>query len=287
MELLRSRQDLRLEKIFVRSDGAEVPVELRAAPPHADGGHIVVHVEPRLRPPVIAQGDASADQRRELECVANLVSHDFRQYGRMVSSSMGAILQRHAGNLEPSGRELLRLAESNAKHLVQCLGGLADYLRIGLDRTPIASASAQAAWERAIAELAPLIAACAARIDCQPLPEVRADPDQLAMVFRHLLENAAVHHGPGAPGIQVHCQRDERAWRFTVSDDGPGIAADLRPRVFQPFFSTRSAPPELRLGLGLAVSRAVIERHGGRLWIDDLPRAGASVSFTLPDEASR
>jgi signal transduction histidine kinase len=122
-----------------------------------------------------------------------------------------------------------------------------------------------------------------ARVTNDKLPRVSGDPDRLMEVFENLLHNALRHRGPDPPQIQITVERRADEWLLAVRDNGPGVEAAYLKSIFQPFVrlhGQQSAAP----GLGLAISRVIVERHGGRIWAESAPGAGATFLFTLPAE---
>jgi signal transduction histidine kinase len=131
--------------------------------------------------------------------------------------------------------------------------------------------------------LAPEIAHADARITVEPLPTLLGDRGQLLVLFRHLLANALRHAGDTPPRVHVKAEREAGAWCFTVTDNGPGLPADELARLRGDGSATLEVAAP---GLGLALCRAVVERHGGRLWAVSDPRRGTAVHFTLMAGAS-
>jgi signal transduction histidine kinase len=120
-----------------------------------------------------------------------------------------------------------------------------------------------------------------ARVICGELPRVSGDPDRLMEVFENLLRNALQHRGPAPPLIHITAERRAEEWLFAVRDNGPGVeAADLE-SIFQPFVRLHGKRRE-GPGLGLAICRVIVERHGGRIWAESQAGAGAAILFTLP-----
>jgi len=119
-----------------------------------------------------------------------------------------------------------------------------------------------------------------AKVTYGVLPEVQGNPDRLMQLWENLLRNAIVHRGETAPEIEIAARQEGDLWLIVVRDHGPGIDADLLEKAFQPF--ERLPSPCRGSGLGLATSRAIVERHGGRIWAESEPGSGASFHFTLP-----
>ncbi len=120
---------------------------------------------------------------------------------------------------------------------------------------------------------------------CGELPRVFGNPDRLAQVFENLLRNAVRHRGESAPHIHVQAEKQAAAdgqeeWLFAIRDNGPGIEAAYLERIFKPFERLSAEKPEAP-GMGLAICRAIVERHGGKLWVESTPGSGSTFFFTL------
>jgi signal transduction histidine kinase len=115
------------------------------------------------------------------------------------------------------------------------------------------------------------------------LPRVSADPDRLIQVFENLLRNALRHRGEAAPHIHISADSDVGRWRFAVRDNGPGVEAAYLESIFKPFERVHRKENE-GVGLGLAICKAIVERHGGRMWAESEAGAGSTFFFTLPAE---
>jgi signal transduction histidine kinase len=141
---------------------------------------------------------------------------------------------------------------------------------------PVASGGA---LEAALGGLRIAIEEARAAVDYEALPMVLADEPQLVEVFQNLVANAIRYRGEAPPRIHVGAKREDRMWRFAVSDNGLGIARSDAERVFEMFFKSRRDGPGL--GIGLALVRRIVERHGGRTWFETEPGTGSTFYFTL------
>lgn len=120
-----------------------------------------------------------------------------------------------------------------------------------------------------------------AEVTCGELPQVSGKPDRLAQVFEILLHNALRHCGESTPRIHVTAEKQGGEWLFAVRDNGPGIEAAYLERIFKPFERLHATERD-GAGMGLAICRAIVERHGGRLWVESTPGTGSTFLFTLP-----
>ena len=157
-------------------------------------------------------------------------------------------------------------------------------------------AYSRAAWRSAHAqvELGPVASAAldglrakvertGATVEIGPLPVVVGDPTALGQVFHNLLANAMKFHAPGrAPTVRVESERDGGHWIVTVADDGIGVADEERDRIFAAFHRASVSPEAPGHGLGLSICRRIVERHGGRIWVEPQDGGGSRFRFTLP-----
>ena len=121
-----------------------------------------------------------------------------------------------------------------------------------------------------------------AEITHSELPAVQADPSQLAQLFQNLLGNAMKFRGEAPPKVHVDARREGKAWRFSVSDNGIGIDPKFQDQIFEVFRRLHNRQQYEGTGIGLAICKKIVDRHGGRIWVESQPGQGATFSFTLP-----
>jgi len=122
---------------------------------------------------------------------------------------------------------------------------------------------------------------CGAEVAYSELPIVRGNPDRLMQLFESLLRNALVHRGQAAPRIHISAGKQAEGWLFGVQDNGPGVEREFLESIFTPF-ERLHGNERAGAGLGLAICRAIVERHEGRIWAESEPENGATFWFTLP-----
>jgi light-regulated signal transduction histidine kinase (bacteriophytochrome) len=143
-----------------------------------------------------------------------------------------------------------------------------------------------AALKEALDRLANRIAETGAKVDAQSLPVVMADHLQLVQVFQNLIANAIKFCKGRAPNVRVEAVREAKRWRFSVTDNGIGIAPEYRGQLFVIFKRLHTRREYPGTGIGLAICKRIVERHGGEIGIDSAPEGGAVFWFTLPEEKS-
>lgn len=211
------------------------------------------------------------------EELAYVVSHDVQEPLRVVCGYLD--LLRDERLPEPAALYAREAAEA-ASRVQRLLDGILEYARVVGPAAAPTVCDAERALDDALANLERAVDATGARIERGSLPRVRADPAQLTQVLQNLVSNALKFQGGDAPRVRVHAERDGRMWRFCVADNGIGIDPAQRHRLFILFHRAHGdAYPGT--GIGLAVCRRIVERHGGRIWADAIPELGATFYFTL------
>ena len=220
----------------------------------------------------------------ELEQFAYVASHDLQEPLRMVSSYTQLLAQRYRGKLEPDADEFIAFAVDGAHRMQGLVNDLLAYSRVGTRGRPPAPTDSQGALGLALTNLTTAIEETGARVTSDELPTVLADETQLVQVFQNLIGNAIKFRRPGEPP-QIHtcARREGRMWAFAVRDDGIGIAPEFHSRIFTIFQRLHTRDQHPGTGIGLAICKRVVERHGGKIGLESEPGKGSTFVFTLPD----
>jgi light-regulated signal transduction histidine kinase (bacteriophytochrome) len=136
------------------------------------------------------------------------------------------------------------------------------------------------------ASLGPHLAETGGRIECDALPTVTGDGSQLERVFQNLIDNALKYHSAAPPRIRVSAASTEAGWRFTVADNGIGIDPRFGEQIFEIFKRLHARDRYAGTGIGLAVTKLIVERHGGRIWVEPAAGGGSVFCFTIPEARS-
>ncbi|MCU4972616.1 PAS domain-containing protein [Halobacteria archaeon AArc-m2/3/4] len=217
-----------------------------------------------------------------LEQFAYAASHDLQEPLRMVSSYLRLLESRYSDELDEDGEEFLAYAVDGADRMRAMIDGLLEYSRVDTQGDPLEPIDLDCVFENALDNLQVRIEESNAEITAESLPRVRGDDNQLHQVFQNLLSNAIEYSGAGPPRISVDAERRGQKWLVSVHDDGIGIDPDDQERVFEVFQRLHSRDTHSGTGIGLALCQRIIERHGGRIWVDSEPDEGTTFSFTLP-----
>ncbi|SEH64381.1 PAS domain S-box protein [Magnetospirillum fulvum] len=222
----------------------------------------------------------------ELEQFAYVASHDLREPLRMISSYLSLIERRYATNLDEDGRQFLDYARDGAQRMDRLVLDLLDYARIERGGDPIVPVDVRSTIDQAIRDLGSAIAESGAQITVEEpdrLPRVLGDGAQLTRLFQNLIGNALKYRLPDRPPeIRLSCRREGAEWRFDVADNGIGIEPAYFDRIFRIFQRLHPQGRYDGTGIGLAICKRIVDRHGGRIWVESTPGQGSVFSFTLP-----
>jgi signal transduction histidine kinase len=225
----------------------------------------------------------------ELEQFAYVASHDLQEPLRAVGGCVQVLQKRYAGKLDARADQLIQHAVDGAQRMQTLINDLLAYSRVGtkgkgfetVDGTRILAGALQSTSVSALES--------GAQICCDPMPILRCDAGQIEQVLQNLISNAIKFRGEAPPRIHVGCEREIDAaghdsWLFSVRDDGPGIDPQYFDRIFVMFQRLHTRTQFPGTGIGLAICKKIVERHGGTLWVESQPGHGSNFRFRLPVE---
>jgi signal transduction histidine kinase len=218
----------------------------------------------------------------ELEQFAYIASHDLQEPLRKVASFTQLLQRRYAGQLDARADQYIEFAVDGAKRMQALINDLLSYSRVGRSAREPALVSSDAALAQARANLAALMEESGATIETGHLPLVLGELPLLTAVFQNLLSNALKFHGAEPPRVVIKVSRDGDFWLFSFTDNGIGIEPDYADRIFVIFQRLHERTAYPGTGIGLAMTRKIIEYFGGRIWFDTTYTDGARFLFTLP-----
>jgi signal transduction histidine kinase len=218
----------------------------------------------------------------ELEQFAYVASHDLQEPLRMVASYTELLGEGYRGKLDDRADMYIKYAVEGAKRMQTLIHDLLAYARVTSAAKPLHLTDSSAVLADVMKQLRGVVEKSKAEVVCGKLPVVSADESQLGQVLQNLISNAIKFHGAGAPHVEIRAESKEKMWDFAVVDDGIGIAEEGGQRVFQMFQRLNTREEYDGSGIGLAISKRIVERHGGSIWFDSVPGRGTTFHFTIP-----
>jgi len=284
-----------VELAGLRRDGSEFPLELSLS----EGTHagqrffagIIRDISQRKR-----IEDELERSNGELTHFASVASHDLSEPLRIIEGFADLLTRRYRGRLDADADVFLDHITGASVRMRALIDALLRYARAGNAPLELAPVNTHELAAQAAEALGARVRDARAEVHvAQGLPPVTADATLLRQVFQNLLANAVKHADREGVRVEISAQRVGATWSFCVRDDGPGIAPDDRERIFEMFVRGRpvatpaaepSAPAGAHAGagIGLSICQRVVERHGGRIWVESVPGHGADFRFTLPAE---
>jgi len=220
----------------------------------------------------------------ELQQFAYVASHDLQEPLRMVASYTQLLAKRYHGRLDSDANEFITYAVDGANRMQRLIHDLLSYSRVGTQGKELRPTSSEDSLKLALSNLERSIRETGARVEHGRLPMVLADDMQLVQLFQNLVGNAIKYHGPEPPVVNVSCAKNgDRHWTFSVADNGIGISPNYFDRIFIMFQRLHGRDDFSGTGIGLTVCKKIVERHGGRIWVESAPGQGSNFQFTLPE----
>ena len=239
----------------------------------------------RLQQEIAVRAEMQAALQRsntEFEQLAYVASHDMQEPLRKIASYLQLVAQRYQGQLDADADEFIGYAVDGAKRMQALINDLLAYSRVGTKARPFAPADCNLIMNTAMADLQFAIEECGARVQVDKLPTVMGDATQLSQLFRNLLANAIKFRRDEPPIVRVCAESIGSFWQFTVSDNGIGIAAEYFERIFVIFQRLHGRSQYAGTGIGLAICKKIVERHGGQIEVRSTVGQGSTFAFTLP-----
>jgi PAS domain S-box-containing protein len=276
-----------------RKDGSEFPIEIMLSPLVSPEGTLVTAAIRDIT------GRKSAElhllktigelkrSNAELEHFAYVASHDLQEPLRMVASYTQLLAKRYAGRLDADADEFIAYAVEGSNRMQTMIQDLLAYLRAGASSEPARKIPSEGALQAAIANLRVSIEESGAVVTHDSLPVIATDNTQLTQIFQNLLGNGIKYHGAEVPHLHVAARHGSDEWIFSVRDNGLGIDAKYFERIFVLFQRLHARNEFSGTGIGLAVCKKMLERLGGKIWVESQLGQGSTFFFSLPESVQQ
>lgn len=257
-------------------------IRVRKLEAHAD--ELRQHIEERKKAEAQLAREAQelARSNADLERFAYVASHDLQEPLRAISSYTQLLTQRYADKGDQNTVAFTGFITDGVRRMRDIIEGVLAYSRVTLDTTPVASTDVNLLLQNALANLHSAIKESGAVVTHDPLPTLGIHAQEITQLFQNLVGNALKFRSQEPPRIHVSAQRDGREWTFSVRDNGIGIDPQYADQIFELFQSLHTRDVYPGNGLGLAICKKIVERKGGRIWVEAAPPRGSVFRFTLP-----
>jgi PAS domain S-box-containing protein len=274
----------------VRKDGRIIDVSLSAAPLRDASGAIVgaasivrdITDQVRTEEALARQALELQRSNAELERFAYVASHDLQEPLRTITSFVQLLARRYKGKLDADADEFIQYAVDGASRMRVLIQDLLDLARIHSRGDTLVPVSLEEILAETLQGLQAVLAESGAAVTHGPLPVVYADPVQMRQLFSNFIGNALKFRGTDPPAVHVQAERQGAGWSVSIRDNGIGIEPQYLERIFIVFQRLHGRDEYPGTGIGLALCKRIVERHGGRIWVESEPGRGSAFFFTLP-----
>ena len=272
-----------------RKNETEFPIEIMLSPLQSAEGTLVtaairdITTRKKAEQELFQKVEELKRSNEELAQFAYIASHDLQEPLRMVASYTQLLARRYKGKLDADADEFIAFAVDGARRMQRLIQDLLTYSRVGTKGNELLATSSEEALEQALLNLHVAISESGAEVTHDPLPEVIADKRQLMQLFQNIVGNAIKYQSGSAPKVHVAATRKGSSkWVFSVKDNGLGIHSQYLDRIFGMFQRLHQRDEFEGTGIGLAICKKIVERHGGTISVESEPGQGSTFTFALP-----
>lgn len=231
---------------------------------------------------LVRQAKELVRSNTELERFAYVTSHDLQEPLRMVSSYVQLLENRYKDKLDADANEFIGYAVDGVNWMQTLIDALLTYAHVGTQAKAFELSDCNKVVARALLNLQVAIQEHKAEVTYGPMLSVMADSSQLEQLFQNLIGNAIKFQGKEPPRVHIAVEEKDNDWLFSVKDNGIGIDPKSSERIFEIFQRLHSRKAYPGTGIGLAICKKIVERHGGRIWVESMPGQGSTFYFTIP-----
>jgi len=296
-DALRSVEDALAQQIGTgieltgrRKDGSEFPIELMLSPLESAEGILVtaavrdITVRKQADAHLLNKVEELKRSNEELGQFAYIASHDLQEPLRMVASYTQLLSRRYKGKLDSDADEFIAFAVDGASRMQRLIQDLLAYSRVGTKGRDLLDISSEKALLSALINLRGAIEESGAQVTHDPLPAVLADEMQLVQLFQNLVGNAIKYQSSGVPCVHITAAKiGAKKWTFSVKDNGLGIDPQYFEKIFGMFQRLHKREEFAGTGIGLAICKKIVERHGGSISVESQPGQGSTFRFALAE----
>jgi signal transduction histidine kinase len=217
-----------------------------------------------------------------LQQFAYIASHDLQEPLRMIAGYVGLLERRYRDKLDHNANEFIDFVVDGAKRMQRMINDLLLFSRVDTKAKNFERTEGSVIIEQVLTNLQATIEEKNAEITSDPLPVIYADSSQIAQVFQNLISNGIKFHGEKPPKVHISAEEREREWLFSVKDNGIGIEKEFIGKIFIMFRRLHGRGEYPGSGIGLTICKRIVERHGGRIWVESHPEKGSTFYFTIP-----
>jgi PAS domain S-box-containing protein len=277
-----------IELIGRRKDGSAFPIEIMLSPLESAEGILVtaairdISVRKAAEQHLLQTVEELNRSNEELGQFAYIASHDLQEPLRMVASYTQLLSRRYQGRLDTDADEFIAFAVDGATRMQRLIDDLLAYSRVGTKGQDLLETSSEDALRQALLNLRSAIGESGAVVTHDSLPTVLADEMQLVQLFQNLVGNAIKYQDPGVPLVHISAARNGgKSWIFSVQDNGLGIDPLYFEKIFGVFQRLHGRDEFAGTGIGLAICKKIVERHGGNISVESQPGQGSTFRFAL------